>query len=155
MMNDTTQPDKRPAARPNTQFERSGTPESQSPVTPPAKKPEKKSSKGCFLGCGGVILVAIIIGVASTCSVGSSNWEPTEWEAEQHCQDWVKDKLKSPATAKFTDVMSRSDGTASWAVSGNVDAQNSFGALVRNSWTCSVRWDNPSELWRGGAIIHD
>jgi hypothetical protein len=48
----------------------------------------------------------------------------------------IKDTLKSPATAKFTDVQAYelSNEKDVWAINGSVDSQNSFGAIIRNTW---------------------
>jgi hypothetical protein len=50
------------------------------------------------------------------------------------CQSVVKNNLKSPSTAKFVGVP-KSDGTY---IRGEVDAQNSFGATIRNSFRCTI-----------------
>ena len=60
-------------------------------------------------------------------------------EARAQCRGAVKDKLKAPATAKFSDEsVTGSDPDSVWFVSGAVDSQNSFGALIRSSFECSV-----------------
>jgi len=51
----------------------------------------------------------------------------------------VREKLKSPSTAKFPgsyDASSKMDpyGYHQWIVSGIVDAQNGFGAMIRYQW---------------------
>lgn len=58
------------------------------------------------------------------------------------CEGYVADRLKAPATAKFSGWLDSTtavlkDGTI--AVRGTVDAQNGFGALIRNDWVCAVR----------------
>lgn len=54
-------------------------------------------------------------------------------------QHAVKDKLKSPSTAKFSDekVQRANDMVM---VSGNVDAQNGFGATLRNSYLVQINY---------------
>ncbi|CAM4431727.1 hypothetical protein [Deinococcus marmoris] len=63
------------------------------------------------------------------------------------CQDAVKDKLKSPSTAKFASsatkigsVQSNENGNKSWA--GWVDSQNSFGAMLRTNFVCSYKLES-------------
>lgn len=59
-------------------------------------------------------------------------------------QEFVLKSLKSPSTAKFP--FSRSSegvnistlGNKRYSVSGWVDAQNSYGAVVRTKWNCTV-----------------
>lgn len=72
-------------------------------------------------------------------------WEQQDSKATAYrmCADWVKERLKSPSTAKFPGVF---DGRLDDIVRTNqryfiksyVDAQNSFGAVVRTNWTCST-----------------
>lgn len=60
-------------------------------------------------------------------------------------QSLVKDALKSPSTAKFpigggTAYVVKRNGD-DWIVSGYVDAQNGFGAIVRENWIATFTMD--------------
>lgn len=78
----------------------------------------------------GLVLASMAVG----CSTESDATRGIE--AESVCKDFVKDRLKSPGSAKFhTD--NTGSGTA-FTVTGTVDSQNSFGALIRNNFTCRV-----------------
>jgi hypothetical protein len=55
------------------------------------------------------------------------------------CHDWVKDQLKAPATADFTDDDEPAVDGIYYTFTGSVDAQNSFGAQLRSRWTCKVQ----------------
>jgi hypothetical protein len=57
------------------------------------------------------------------------------------CEKFVKDGLKAPATAKFSNERANkvSAETGTWSVAGSVDSENSFGVPIRNSFTCNVR----------------
>jgi hypothetical protein len=62
---------------------------------------------------------------------------PLDERAVAMCEAVVSNGLKSPASAKFsavTPLLQETSGT----VSGDVDSQNGFGALIRNHWECSV-----------------
>lgn len=65
--------------------------------------------------------------------------------AEKAVKKDVLGQLKAPATAKFSDVstlmMESSGDQRSYTVSGNVDAQNSYGAVIRNRFIGSARCD--------------
>src|SRR6478672_3630782 len=52
------------------------------------------------------------------------------------CEAWVLDQLVAPASAKFSSEQ-WFDG-ASAAVIGNVDSQNSFGAMLRSGFHCDM-----------------
>lgn len=56
--------------------------------------------------------------------------------AEQACEGAVGQNLKAPATAQYN---SQASGSGPWRVVGTVDAENSFGALIRSEYQCTVR----------------
>ena len=59
-------------------------------------------------------------------------------DAKICAQKVVKDNLKSPSTAKFckyAEMTATNMGGDKWKITGWVDAQNSFGATVRENWT--------------------
>lgn len=81
------------------------------------------------------VAVFMVGGVVWLWPVGSS---PTVDSAVTACRRHVVDQLKAPSTAKFGQVRwERSGDTV--RVSGAVDAENSFGALVRSDYTCTAR----------------
>lgn len=69
------------------------------------------------------------------------------WFAVTAAQNLVKEQLKSPSTASFpssaTAYSVQTDGTYFY-VSGYVDAQNSFGAELRQNWTASFKMGDTS-----------
>ena len=65
--------------------------------------------------------------------------------ARVEAEFYVRNQLKSPTTAVFTNtraskVYSSTSKISSvkWEVSGNVDSQNGFGAMIRSSWSVIV-----------------
>lgn len=60
------------------------------------------------------------------------------------CKKFVKQRLKAPATAQFSDYfdgdgeVSVSRSEADYTVTSHVDAQNGFGALLQTAFTCEV-----------------
>lgn len=65
-------------------------------------------------------------------------------EAWSVAQDFVRDHLKAPATAKFPDLYSGDvgvsyDGNQLYSVEGYVDAENGFSALLRTKFVCKLR----------------
>ena len=70
--------------------------------------------------------------------------------------DFVRDSLKAPATARFSSRQSSSTriqysaSDGQYRVSGHVDAQNSYGATIRNNFVVEV-WPDPRRpgYWRG------
>lgn len=80
----------------------------------------------------------------------------------KQCKDIVILNLKCPATAKFSGeevIDSCAPGEKDvWVVSGLVDAQNSFGALIRDVFSFTVKKDGQGGLYLdsgslGGEIL--
>ena len=75
--------------------------------------------------------------------------EPTPRYAYIHCKHYVEQRLKAPSSADFSSL-SNSNVTQlkqtrrggkneiKYLVTGYVDAQNSFGAKIRNNYSCTV-----------------
>lgn len=68
------------------------------------------------------------------------------WYAVTAAQNLVKDELKSPSTAKFpidTSYIVKRNGN-DWIVGGYVDAQNGFGAILRQNWVATFTMGDTS-----------
>lgn len=70
---------------------------------------------------------------------------PRELDAFDACKGFVKSQLKAPSTAKFRnfyekdgEVLVTGTGDGPYTVTSTVDSQNSFGAKLRSSFTCTV-----------------
>ncbi len=83
---------------------------------------------------GGIIWV-----IAWSMHKDSANGDSTYQQARaiQACRDGVRDKLKSPRSARFSSESANGQGLA-WEVTGLVDSDNSFGASVRSGFSCQV-----------------
>lgn len=75
--------------------------------------------------------------------------EHSKIEAWVIAQQFVKQQLKSPGTASFGSLMGDTQsydkqcddlGQKTYSCHGWVDAQNSFGATIRNNWTITVTY---------------
>jgi hypothetical protein len=66
--------------------------------------------------------------------------------AYDFCTQQVTDRLKAPATAKFSARDSDHEGQNGglYLFTGTVDSENGFGALIRSDWSCQIRWANGS-----------
>lgn len=97
-----------------------------------------------------LLVVGIIIGFVSCCnSCGSSSTSTTESEQSKEIeafvasQSIVEDNLKAPSTAKFPYYTS--DGvsvtklsTDKYRVTAFVDSENSFGAMIRTTYSITI-----------------
>lgn len=65
-------------------------------------------------------------------------------------QEFVKRRLRAPATAEFpriTDVTSRAIGDCKFQIIAYVDAQNGFGALIRSRYTATMLLHPDEDSW--------
>lgn len=58
--------------------------------------------------------------------------------AEDICEGFVKDRLKSPATASFLNQKTHVTDDGLFISKGQIDSQNSFAAVVRGYYDCRV-----------------
>jgi len=114
------------------------------PVVSQTPIPQKKNSHTTLY----VILISALViifcgGIAYLVdkSGGSNNNAASPYNAKYECEVFVKDRLKAPSTAKFSNEQAYTlqTQTDAFQVTGDVDAQNGFGAMLRNSFTCDVR----------------
>lgn len=67
-----------------------------------------------------------------------------------HSKDLIAKSLKSPSTAKFSsysDTSVISNGECNFSIDGYVDAQNSFGAIIRTRFNATIRFDEKSQTY--------
>lgn len=110
---------------------------------------DTKTPWGCMALIAAPILLVAYCAVAGGSHSTADDPEVQRSGAESACEGWVKDQLKAPSTAKFTDTTST--GVGPWTVTGSVDAENSFGAALRRRWTCTIRLDG--DTYRGSATL--
>jgi hypothetical protein len=101
---------------------------------------------------GGVFLLAAgVIYLFSFLASGDRKPDAPDHSAPiTYAQGFVKDFLKSPATASFPwdfrEYTVTNLGAGQWRVAGYVDSQNGFGATVRTYWT--VEMQDAGATWK-------
>ena len=71
-------------------------------------------------------------------------------EALSMCELFIKRRLKAPSTAAFShvwDTTTTGSGDGPYQVSGYADAQNSFGAMLRNRYVCTAQRSSSRDTW--------
>lgn len=64
--------------------------------------------------------------------------------AYSYAEDYVKQRLRSPSTAKFPGIWDgKADhiskiGERKYSIRSYVDSQNGFGAMLRTNWSCKI-----------------
>ena len=117
---------------------------------------KKKESSGCFTAF--LWIIAIIIGlvvintiytdITSKKTEGNigSGFKHDKIMAYNYAENFVKKQLKSPRTAKFPSVSEKithvhEQNYNEYKIDSWVDSQNSFGALVRTRFICTIIFD--------------
>ena len=88
-----------------------------------------KYSKATSIRMG---FVVITMSLASFIFAGCSNNDSLVNE----CEQLVSEQLKAPGSAKFVNVKVSPEGQKSLYITGDVDSENGFGALLRSSFEC-------------------
>ena len=73
-------------------------------------------------------------------------------------EECVKQRLKSPSTAEFAGLFEKKDhvtkiGPDKYQIRSYVDAQNSFGAMIRNQWSCTITLYNDGDSYTCENVI--
>lgn len=90
-----------------------------------------------FIGVGIVVaFVAMAMGCQALTEGGPD--EGSAPGARDACEQFVDKRLKSPGSADYN-LVATQDGTL-WTVTGTVDSENSFGASLRSTVRCSLRY---------------
>jgi hypothetical protein len=105
------------------------------------------------MGCAAavVLVFVLLLGGCVALMNGAGDKEPDGVDARVNCQTLVKEKLKAPSTAKFSNETETGSGK-SWTASGTVESQNSFGGMVANSYSCTIRFTG-DDSYTGTAAI--
>lgn len=107
----------------------------------------QERESGCFRwagGCATIAVLSLFAIILLSRNSGGPAVESTDLRADAYfaCTEFAKRQLKAPATAKFPDYSDRSAIQIStgqekrWIVATHVDAQNSFGAMIRSDVGC-------------------
>lgn len=96
------------------------------------------------------VLFALIVGIGAAVFMANrgettSKIANTTGQAISKCRIKVSEQLKAPGSAKFGDMKYTPESDIAGRVTGWVDAENGFGALVRNRFACTAY--NPSGSW--------
>jgi len=100
-----------------------------------------------------IILCVIFIFLYFACSGPDSSSDTprapsnNKFTAYRYASDFVKQRLKSPSTAKFPGVIEkdshiREAGTDLFYINSWVDSQNGFGAMLRSNFSCKITFSN-------------
>jgi len=112
------------------------------------KQPIIKKKVGCLKIFLIIIGGSILIGIIGSMLSGSDSSQQIQQKSDVSnmayviSKGFVKQALKAPSTADFPflDFNSQSLDDDRYQVSSYVDSQNSFGAVIRNEWTTTLKY---------------
>jgi len=109
------------------------------PAFVPGRTPPKRRPHPAVWGAIGAVVVLLAAGgVYLFTRPGGVAGESSQAQAIRLCEDSVRGDLKAPATARFSGESYEKTSTIGALVTGSVDAENGFGALLRTSFRCSL-----------------
>lgn len=117
-----------------------------------------KQTWGCGqTGCAILAVLGLVVFLVSLYSDGSSSRPKkkgpphSSLDAYVMCKQFLEDRLKAPKSADFPfesyNDVTQSLGSGRYRVRSHVDAQNSFGAMIRTDYDCTVQWVSKGR-WR-------
>ena len=116
--------------------------------------PKRSTAETLVLGCLWAIGIVVVFGVPGVLTKGHSDLGDA-CSAQLMCENhFVKDRLLSPSSAKFSpdaETKAVSLGDERWTVTGYVDSQNVYGAMLRSPYTCTVKYLG-QDKWRQESV---
>ncbi len=98
-----------------------------------------------------VTILGLIIGIVQCVSPSKSKQEDTDSyghtksDVQLIAKSEIRDRLKAPSTAEFEWSPTTKRLGNSWTVSGYVDAQNSFGAMIRSNYSIKITFSGKDD----------
>lgn len=96
-----------------------------------------------------IVICLLLISFICVLLIGCSNKKFSELSKDDQeaylwsmAEETVKDNLKTPSTAKFpaySNFKVKSEGDNIFTISSYVDAQNSFGAMIRSDFVVKIK----------------
>lgn len=82
-----------------------------------------------------IVVIAVAMGASSDSTTSTSPTGPTgpSDDLYKQCENAVKDELKAPSTAQFSNERGNS-----FVITGSVDSENGFGAMLRSEFKCTI-----------------
>jgi hypothetical protein len=111
------------------------TPDTTQAPAPPV--PDANTKFLTLVGVGTVVALALLCIGGMLWNVFTDGPKPDGGGALTACREYVKDRLKAPSTARFSDLNLTGSGSR-WTVVGAVSAENSFGGTIDMGFTCTV-----------------
>lgn len=91
---------------------------------------------------------AMIVGAAFIAIALLTYQKCSPYQAEREAQKYVKAALKAPSTANFPSAkVTIEPASNTRLITGFVDAQNGFGAMIRSGYSVRLSCDDKYDAW--------
>lgn len=115
--------------------------EEASPSQPEVKKKNNNVLIFTVVGILAFICICCPLIYSSSNTVSKNINKPDARAATEICKDAVKDRLKSPSTAEFPNVLAKNViDENTFSLDSYVDSENGFGAMLRANFHCKVKY---------------
>lgn len=124
------------------------------------QKAVRNSARNSAFLVGFLVFVGLVIAANKGGSGPPDNRTPEEKRQAENCTStarftaermarvFLERQLKAPASAKYIEEKATYAGGCDFLVVGQVDAQNSFGALIRNAYVVELRYLPVEDKWQ-------
>lgn len=125
------------------------------PPSPPVRRPRLPKREIIILVVLGGSGISVLL-----CWLTISSHEPrpyygNSWSAADLAEEFVKDRLKAPGTARFAEPFRvKLYDTHQWSVIGQVTAQNPFGVPLRHTYLVILSTTDGSH-WKCETVLFD
>lgn len=99
----------------------------------------------CALPAGALLALMAVVGGFSYLTHEDDKPEPSSTMASYHCREMVKEKLRDPSSAKFSDETVTGHGE--YEIAGTVRATNGFGGTVAHEYECDAVWNESDDSY--------
>lgn len=124
----------------------------------PGEDTAKKGSEGldwkacCLWPAAGFIALVLGGAVFGALSADGDDSGPSPEMASYHCRDMVREQLKNPGSAEFSDETITGHGT--YTIEGTVRGENSYGGTAVNTYKCTATYDERDDGYMVRARIY-
>lgn len=114
------------------------------------------NGKAGAIGCLILILITVLF-VSCSVAISSGNKDKpktgSETMAQIMCEEFVKQRLNAPSTAKFSRVRTLTNNPNNYIVLGYVEAGNALGGTVGSPYRCELTYDPATDKWSSDTSI--
>lgn len=105
---------------------------------------------------GVILILGFVLFILLSSGKTDNNAQISNRTVYEYAKETVISKLKAPATAQFParDMVKITNlSSNNWQITGYVDSQNAFGALIRTYYECDIKVNQVTQTFSGSVIF--